>query len=144
MILFDGSYFPVVIQVWSGEISDKDLQDYFTQHDALIRRAVDDRQKYVTVAVGSESLTPAHRRRISAWINDMPHEWHATSLGSFVVIKSAAARGLFTALKWLSPQMRSVTPVADRKEAVERAIQCLQRAGLQAPGGLRDWPSAHA
>jgi len=139
VINFDDSHFPVVIQDWSGDIGEADLEQYFVRASALIEDAVANKRKYVTVAIGNDRLSAKQRQLIAEWMNKMPPSWYTTSLGTFVVITSAAGRGLFTALKWLSPYMKDVVAVCTPEEAVTRALQCLRDAGIEAPKSALTW-----
>ena len=58
------------------------------------------------------------------------------NVGTALVMKSSLARGVLTAIHWLSPPAYRFATVATPQQGVEFLHECLSRAGLPVPPGM--------
>jgi|GEM_PF-1359279 len=124
-VVVDESRHPMVeLGFPTGSMTDDDWYDLLDRLDAL-RSGARRRDEVIAVVVtGTAKMTPGQRKIVAQWMNDSAPD-DDVSVGSFVVL-SAAAKGVLTALTWLSPRLKkAVVPCATREEAVHKAQEAL-------------------
>lgn len=124
----DESRFPLILISWSGQVSDAELASFFRAMDALADRAASARQHYAVVSDGDADFGPVQRKLIADWVAAMPAERARWDLGNFVVVASAWARGILTAVRWLTPKLTKVFVFSTRAEALKAAESALAQA----------------
>jgi hypothetical protein len=104
----DAEQFPLILVRWSGAVSEHELITFFREMDKLADRAAEARRHYAVVSQGEADFTPTQRKRLADWTAGFPEARAQWDLGNFVVLESAAARGVLTAVRWLSPKLSKV------------------------------------
>ena len=137
-IVFDETWFPVVIATWYGKASEESVRAYYERLGAALARAQAEGLVLVNVVDSAKAEVPsAEIRRL---ITELTVVWEKqgadpTTVRAFVVIESAAIRGVIHVLNWLHGGMRSVN-VASLEQAVAASIEALRAAGQPVPAGL--------
>lgn len=120
-IEIDTSQYPLVVQRWHSDPTANELDQYFVYADQLADHAIATQSYYAVVVTGSLNLSATGRKYLGAWIDKVPKARRERALGSYVVISSAAIRGMLTAMRWLSHNLDDVYPVASEAEALQLA-----------------------
>jgi hypothetical protein len=126
VIEIDTSQYPLLIQRWNGAPSTADLDAYFVEADEIADHAIASQTFYCVVVTGSLNIAAGGRKYLGAWIDTVPKVRRERNLGSFVVIDSAAVRGMLTALRWVSNNLDEVTPVPTEVEGIRQAKERLR------------------
>lgn len=122
----DATRYPIVIQRWNRDPTAAELAAYFETADTIADRAIAEDSYYVVVVVNANNISPQTRRALSAFIDETSDERRRRVLGSFVVMTSAALRGVLTALKWVTKRLDDVHVVATVEEGMQKANERLR------------------
>lgn len=137
-IVVDETYFPVVISTWYGAASPQAVRAYYEWLGRMLANAMASQRLLVNVVDSAHAGVPsAEVRRL---ISELTLEWEqrgadASTVRAFVVIESAAIRGVLNVLAWLHGGMKSVN-VASLDAAVEGSLAALSAVGQPAPPGF--------
>jgi hypothetical protein len=113
-IVIDEDAYPFVLQAFAPVKGEPALHELFARMSAIANRAIEQSTVHVVIAVGDERFTAAERKVIAEQMAIAPKLEAARVVGAFAVIESGFARGVLTALRWLSPN--SIPVVAALKE----------------------------
>lgn len=125
--------FPLIIVRWAGPVSERELARFFTTMDGLADRAALAGTHYAVISDGEADFTAMQRKQIADWTAGFPEQRARWDLGNFVVLKSAAARGVLTAIRWLSPKLSKVFVFASFDEAQAAARERIASSVTPAP-----------
>jgi len=137
-IVVDETHFPVVIATWYGAASPASVRAYYDWLGRMLERAVAARRTLVNIVDSAPAGVPsAEVRRL---ISELTLVWEKqgandTTVRAFVVIESAAIRGVINVLNWLHGGMKSVN-VASLDDAVQSGLGALADAGEPVPPGF--------
>jgi hypothetical protein len=120
---------PIVLVRFIGTATDAEFDAYLV---AMTDQVLARRQPTVTILDATRSTTTnaAQRKRQASWLADNAEGLRRYSLGTAFVIRSAAVRGVLTAIFWLQPLDRPYTIVASLGEAEVWAREKLREAGV--------------
>jgi hypothetical protein len=148
MIQVESAYYPYLLMRVSGEPTERELASMFDATDAVSQLALEKKTRHVSISVGEPKLGARERKYIASRIAAMPKEHMSLSLGSFVVVESAAFRGVLTALRWLAPSLVSVDPVKSIDQALDAAGSLFAANAIRVEAPLRqrakDWLEKHS
>jgi hypothetical protein len=138
-ILLELDSYPFILQGFPrGRKAEKDLHALFDQMAVVGRRAVERGDLHVVVALGDEDFNAAERKTIATCMADAPPADAACVIGAVAVIESTMARGVVTALKWLTPRALPIIAAATPDEAIDLAEDCLRAKGILPPAAIRE------
>jgi hypothetical protein len=144
MIVVETRFYPIVLTSYRGQVrSEADHRASLTQLEALGRKAQREGTRHVSIALGGAGMAATERQMVAKLMESFPKDLLDLFLGSYVIIDSALVRGMFTALKWLSPKLSRVEPMASVESAVAAAAAALAAHGTPADDatlqGVRFW-----
>lgn len=149
-VVVDARSWPIVFTTWFDEPTERLVKSYFENHAKLLERARANREPFVLVTDTFATKQPSAKARklIADLTNAQPAYATTLIVGSVIVLESAILRGVVTALGWILPRMADSESIATIGAAVDRALQLLDRNGIQRPAGLSAQtykrPSPHA
>jgi hypothetical protein len=130
-ITVEDDAYPFVIQAFHrGRKPEGAIKSLFERMAHIAIRGLRDHTRHVVVAVGDDDFTAAERRLIAKLMQAAPPEEASRVVGAFAVLESAAARGVVTALHWLSPNTVPVVPARTTDHAIDLARASLAGAGF--------------
>lgn len=133
-IVLDLDAYPFILQAFPrGRKAESDLRDLFARMEVVGNRAVERNNVHVVIAVGDEGFNAAERKIIAECMAKAPAAIAARVVGAFAVIENTLARGVVTALKWLTPRAMPIVAAATPEEAIEMAAGCLGAHGVLPP-----------
>ena len=130
-IVFDDTYFPVVVSTWFGRASEPAVRGYYDHLGRGVRRAIADATILVTIVDSGPAEVPTAdvRRLISelttAWENEGANP---QTVRAIVVIESAPIRGVLNVLGWLHPGGMRTEHVASLERAIAAGLEALSAA----------------
>ncbi len=137
MILIESSFFPFFLTSFHGVgYSDAELGAMFEAIAATAQRAQREHTRYVSIAVGATSMSPAERKTVASLTDAMPRALSDVVLGSYVILESPVARGMLTALCWLSPRIAMVEPASSAEGAMAAATADFDAEGIAVESAL--------
>ena len=144
MILVEAKFYPYLLMAFQGTgHTEAEYRAMFTATEAVGRRALAEKTKYVCISVSGGNMSAAERKLVAALMEESPKELEAASLRSFVIAESAVFRGVLTALRWISPRFATVTPVASIDVAMTGAEADLRENDIRFDPGstprVRQW-----
>lgn len=113
--------FPLIVVRWHGSVSEPELNRFFSTMDKLVNRAAEAGTPYAVVSDGEANFSPTQRKQVAAWAASFPERCTRWDRGNYVVVRSAAARGILTAVRWLSPRLSNIFVYASFDEALQAA-----------------------
>jgi hypothetical protein len=129
-IVVDEDTYPIVLQGFPAEKGERALHDLFARMSAIAKRSIRQDTVHVIVALGDEHFTAAERKLVADQMTIAPKDEAARVVGAFAVIESGFARGVLTALHWLSPESIPVVGAPTPEAAVEMAAARLRARGV--------------
>ncbi len=84
-----------------------------------------------------ERIPPRQRKMMAEWRREIRDLTQQVALGIVMVVKSAAVRGVMTAIAWVSPEPVEVAYVSTKAEAFKRALAWCDAAGVEVPARRR-------
>jgi hypothetical protein len=129
-IVVDEDAYPIVLQGFPAQKGERALHDLFARMSAVAKRSIRQETVHVIVAVGNEHFTAAERKLVADQMTIAPKEEAARVVGAFAVIESGFARGVLTALHWLSPDSIPVVAAPSPEAAIEMAVARLRARGV--------------
>ncbi|HEY6460876.1 MAG TPA: hypothetical protein VIY73_12020 [Polyangiaceae bacterium] len=132
-IVVDEDAYPFVIQGFARVKGEAALHELFARMSVIARRAIEQGSLHVVVAVGDERFTAAERKIIGEQMAIAPKDEAARVVGAFAVIESGFARGVLTALRWLSPNSIPVVTASTPDEAIDLGFARLHEHGVAVP-----------
>lgn len=144
MILVEAKFYPFLLMSVRGNgHSDREYSAMFDATDAVARRALHDRTKHVVISVSTGTMSAGERQLVAKRMASAPKELATVILGTYVIVASAAFRGVLTALRWLAPALVNLEPVASVDAAMAGAASMFERNGIdvdvQQVRGARYW-----
>ena len=137
MIVVETRFYPIVLLSYRGQLrSEADHRAALTQLEALGRKAQREGTRHVAITLGGTGMAATERQVVARLMESFPKDLLDLYLASYVVIDSALLRGMFTALKWLSPKLSGVEPIASAELAVSAAAATLEAHGTPAGDGI--------
>ena len=128
---FDLSEFPLVRIHWGKELTIADIDACYDQLIALQQKCVADGSRFVVVSWGADSISSKLRKHIADEAERrVTPKLQRASIATFVVVESPIMRGILTELKWMSPKMAIIHPVATLEEGVREARRVLAEHGI--------------
>lgn len=121
----------LVLQYWRSPHPDAELDKYIAQQNAINEDMRATKRHFVSVVRGGTDISAAQRARISQWVTSMPADLADRSIGSHLQIDSPIARGVITALRWATPQLRNVFVYATLEAALDGALAAANTYGLK-------------
>jgi hypothetical protein len=135
-IVIDEDAYPFVLQAFAPVKGEPALHELFARMSAIANRAIEQSTVHVVIAVGDERFTAAERKVIAEQMAIAPKLEAARVVGAFAVIESGFARGVLTALRWLSPNSIPVVAASTPDEAIELAVARLKEHGVEVPAAI--------
>jgi hypothetical protein len=134
----DATWFPVLFTTFYGANNEPVVRHWFDWYHAQCRRADAENIQYVSITDATPSeRPPATVRKLIADLTDAGEErWTELCLGAYIVLDSAIVRGALTAVQWLSPRTRRLSPVATLEDAIAESSAAMQRANMVLPPGF--------
>lgn len=138
-IVFDDTFFPVVVSTWFGRASEPAVRAFYAHLGDAVRRAIADGTILVNIVDSGPAEVPtADVRRL---ISELTTAWENEGAGpetvrALVVIESAAMRGVLNVLGWLHPGGMRSEHVASLDRAVLAGLEALRAKGRPLPSGL--------
>ena len=136
-VVIDHRHPPVYITTWFGVGTEEIFLKFYQANRSVVETHVAAQQAFVVISDAShaERPPPAVRARITELSQDSP-DGKPFMVGNYVVLESALVRGAFTAMQWLSRKKWPSVVVASPRQAIDRALGDLARAGATPPAGL--------
>jgi hypothetical protein len=136
-ITIDESMWPLVIVTFAGSISDEHWREMFRSYDRFYAR----REKFHVVndgiSVRTAAVSASQRRFIAEAARAHADSSKRWCLGGATVLANAVARGIVTAITWVTPPAYKLTLHATLAEAVDEAIVTLERRAIAIPAAAR-------
>lgn len=138
-IVFDDTYFPVVVSTWFGRASDPAVRAFYEHLGRSVRRAIAEATILVNIVDSGPAEVPtADVRRL---ISELTTAWENEGAGpdtvcAIVVVESAPIRGVLNVLGWLHPGGMRTVHVASLDRAVSGGLDALRAKGRPLPAGL--------
>jgi hypothetical protein len=126
---------PFVISVIPPELTEEFFIRYFAKQTAILERKqgwahlVDVRLVVKLPDAKVRTLMATNTKRLDA----MSAKYN---LGTALVLPSSLARGVLTAIHWLSPPTYPFVSVATPQEGVDYLRECLNRSNIMLPVGM--------
>jgi len=128
----DETLWPVVVFTLGATETDDDWRRMFAHYDAFYAR----RQFFhaVTDATATRTFPSAAQRRLIAELSrdreDQSRRW---CLGGATVMSGTVARGVLTAITWISPPVYKLTYHTTFDDALREAVRTLAANGVKVP-----------
>ncbi|HEY1694296.1 MAG TPA: hypothetical protein VGG39_19135 [Polyangiaceae bacterium] len=132
-IVVDEDAYPFVLQGFAHTKGEPALHELFARMSVIAKRAIGNDTVHVVVAVGDERFTAAERKLLAEQMAIAPKDEVARVVGAFAVIESSFARGVLTALRWLSPDSIPVVTASTPDEAIDLGLARLTAHGVAVP-----------
>jgi hypothetical protein len=133
----DTTYWPLaILEFPKRRMSDEALAGLLGHLEALMREALETREKIVTITdlTQMRELPPASQRKLTGeWKKRTAGLTGAAVAANAHVTPSALLRGLITAVFWLHPPTSPTLFVATRAEAITKGLLVLEAANEIAP-----------
>jgi hypothetical protein len=135
MILVEAKYYPfVLMSVRGNHHTESEYGVMFDAMDAVARKALRDGTRHLVISVSNHNMSAGERKFVATRAAAIPSEQQAVSLGTYVIVESAAFRGVLTALRWLAPSLVSIDPVGSVEAAMSSAVATFKRERIQVDG----------
>jgi hypothetical protein len=135
----DETMWPITVFSLGDTTTDDDWRRMLAHYDAIYAR----RQVFFTITngVSIRNLPSAGQRKLIAELaRDRAAQAREWCIGSAVVLPSAVARGVMTAITWLAPPVNEQTFHETYDEALREAVRALQAKGIVVPESV---PRSH-
>jgi hypothetical protein len=130
---------PVVVVELRGKLTDAELLAMTREVTVKMREHLRD-GKHVAVVLDvscADRIGPQQRKMMGEWRKEIRGLTEKVTLGMAMVVKSAAARGVFTALEWISPEPVELVYVSNLQAAFKWALARCDAAGVPVPSNVR-------
>jgi hypothetical protein len=121
-------FFPVLLSTMQEPLAEAELQAYFTKLAAIADTGLRTGTRHVVIVVNDVTkFTAAARKKVAdAQACYLTREQVAATLVAYVPNDSSFARGLVTAMRWISPEIVArIELVASLDIALHRALSTL-------------------
>lgn len=134
----DARDYPLLVVRWFGESTEDSVRRYFRWLDAMYERAKSEGTQIVTINDSrlAKRPPPTVRKLTAELIDASAVATGDDSLPTVLVLDSALIRGAVTAMKWLSIAKWNVETVGDMPDAIARAFELLEGAGVNPPATI--------
>lgn len=138
-IVFDDTYFPVVVSTWFGRASEPAVRAFYEHLGRSVRRAIAEGTILVNIVDSGPAEVPtADVRRL---VSELTTAWEKEGAGpdtvrAIVVVESAPIRGVLNVLGWLHPGGMRTEHLARLDRAVAAGLEALRAKGRPLPDGL--------
>jgi hypothetical protein len=130
-------FFPVLLSTMQEPLADAELQAYFTKVAAIADTGLRTGTRHVVIVLNDVTkFTAAARKQVAnAQARYITREQVAATLVAYVPNDSAFARGLVTAMRWISPEIVArIEFVASLDIALRKALSMLAANGTPFTG----------
>lgn len=131
-----GDYFPILLSVSPVQFTENTVRQMAEAFEEYFIRGT----RYVVISVSPKRAHPPdakQRKLVTDWISSPRVMSYSARLclGSANIVPSSLARGLHTALLWAWNPPFPIKPVAGAREALDYAINALEKSSVPLPPG---------
>ncbi|HEY6726445.1 MAG TPA: hypothetical protein VI197_20565 [Polyangiaceae bacterium] len=131
-----GDYFPILLSVSPAQYTENTVRQMAEAFEEYFIRGT----RYVVISVSPNGARPPdakQRKLVTDWISSPRVMSYSARLclGSANIVPSSLLRGLHTALLWAWSPPFPVKPVAGAREALDYALDTLEKSGVPLPPG---------
>jgi len=144
MIVFETGFYPYVLTSFRGKgFTEAEYTAFLGLSAAMGKKAQAAGTRHVSITLGGVEMAASERKMVARLMETFPKELMDLNVASYVIVPSPAIRGIITALRWLSPKLKVIEPVASIDDAMTAAAAALRAHGVSVPEmqatGARRW-----
>ncbi len=133
-ITVEARFYPFVLIDFHGQPTATDYGVLFESLAALSRKALRDETRYVSISTAVQSLSASDRKLVASLRAKQAEEVTRPIVGKYALVDNTLARGILTALHWLSPSLGAPEAVGSVEEAMASAAARLREHGIAVDG----------
>jgi hypothetical protein len=141
-INIDSSRFPLVVQRFSRDVTDEDVEAMIQKFELMFHGG----RRYALLVycdADANVMSARQRRRVSDWYRECADQVRRINVGTAVVIESALVRGAMTAFNWLVEPVAQQRNVPSLRAGIEYCITSLESAQVPVPLEVLGLREAH-